>query len=260
MEARLNGVADLAGVRAKLRRADEHRRVYDELFESYLETHPYSILFEFDPESGWHVFRWVVVNEPPLEELSLIFCDILGNLRSALDYLVWQLVLHGGRKPGRQTGFPIVKRERDWDVQGASALKGVGPEWAELIEAMQPFQRPERPELHPLAILEHVNNLTKHRFLPAAVLTVENFGYLINIADVPEGERFESQDHLDRPVENGGEVARFRTESRLPVAVQIADNPRFRLSFKDGVELDWRPGDLVEWVTEAAAQFEPAFY
>ena len=49
-------------------------------------------------------------------------------------------------------------------------------------------------------------------------------------------------------------------QSRLPVAVQIADNPRFQLSFKDGVDLDWRPGDLVEWVTEAAAQFEPAFY
>ena len=57
-------MADLAGVRAKLRRADEHRLAYDELFESYLETHPYSILFEFDPETGWHVFRWVVVNEP----------------------------------------------------------------------------------------------------------------------------------------------------------------------------------------------------
>jgi hypothetical protein len=253
-------VADLAGVRAKLRRADELRTAYDELFESYLQTHPYSILFEFDPDTGWHVFRWVVVQEPPLEDLSLIFCDILGNLRSALDYMVWQLVLKGGRKPGRQTGFPIVRRERDWPVQGAAALKGVGEEWAELIEAMQPFQRLERPELHPLAILEHVNNLTKHRFLPAAVLTVENFGYLINVADVPEGERFESQEHLDRPVENGGEVARFRTESGLPVAVQVAENPRFRLRFNDGVELDWTPIDLVEWVTEAVAQFEPAFY
>jgi hypothetical protein len=253
-------VADLAGVRAKLRRAEEHRLAYDEVFESYLETHPYSILFEFDPETGWNVFRWVVVAEPPLEDLSLIFSDIVGNLRSTLDYLVWQLVLQGGRKPGRQTGFPIVKRARDWPVQGGSALKGVAPEWAELIEAMQPFQRFDQPELHPLAILEHVNNLTKHRFLPAAVLTAEKFGYLINVADVPEGEMFESQDQLDSPVENGGEVARFRTESRLQVAVHIAENPRFRLSFRDGVDLEWAPIDLVEWVREAVAQFEPAFH
>ena len=105
-----------------------------------------------------------------------------------------------------------------------------------------------------------MNNLTKHRFLPAAVLTAEKFGYLINVADVPEGELFESQDQLDSPVVNGGEVARFRTQSRLQVAVHIAENPRFRLSFRDGVDLVWTPLDLVEWVREAVAQFEPAFY
>ena len=145
LEELVVGDAELAGVRAKLRRADELRIAYDELFESYLDTHPYSILFEFDPETGWHVFRWVVVQEPPLEDLSLIFCDILGNLRSALDYLVWQLALKGGRKPGRQTGFPIVKRERDWPVQGAAALKGVGLEWTELIEACSRSGGPTGP-------------------------------------------------------------------------------------------------------------------
>jgi hypothetical protein len=250
---------DLIGVRAKLRRADEHRQAYDALFESFLDTQPYSILFEFDPESGWHVFRWLVTGEPPLEDLSLIFSDIVGNLRSTLDYLVWQLVLLGGLKPGRQTGFPIVRREKDWPVQGGGALKGVPEEWAALIESMQPFHRFDRPDLHPLAILEHVNNLTKHRFLPAAVLTAESFGYLINVAGLPEGERFESHDFLDEPIENGAEVARFRTASRLMVDVHINENPRFRLSFRDGVDLAWSPLDLVEWVREAVARFEPAF-
>lgn len=250
---------DLSGVRAKLRRADELRAEFDELFEGFLARHPYSILFEYDPESGWHVFRWLVTAEPPLEDLSLILSDILGNLRSTLDYLVWQLVLVGGWKPGRQTGFPVVKRAKDWPVQGAAALKGVSEEWASLIEAMQPFQRHDRPDHHPLAILEHVNNLTKHRFLPATVLTAESFGYLINVAGIPDGEQFESQDHLDQPVENGGEVARFRTGSRLQVDVHVNENPRFRLSFRDGVDLSWSPFDLVEWVREAVARFEPAF-
>ncbi len=61
---------DLTGVRAKLRRADEHRQAYDDLFARFLETQPYSILFEFDPESGWHVFRWLVTSEPPLSARS----------------------------------------------------------------------------------------------------------------------------------------------------------------------------------------------
>jgi hypothetical protein len=132
-------------------------------------------------------------------------------------------------------------------------------QWVELIESMQPFQRPDRPDLHPLAILEHVNNITKHRFLPAAVLTAETFGYLINVADVPENELFESHDYLDRPVENGGEVARFRTGSNLLVDVHVNENPRFRLSFRDGVEAAWTPLDLLEWVREAVVRFEPAF-
>ena len=251
---------DLAGARAKLRRAEELRQAHDDLFEAYLETQPYSIVFDFDPETGWHTFRWRVVAEPPLEDLALIFSDILGNLRSTLDYLVWQLVLLGGRKPGRKTSFPVVKRAQDWAVQGEAALRGVPEEWANLIEAMQPFQRLDRPDLHPLAILEHVNNLTKHRFLPAAVLTADTFTYLVNVATLPPDETFESYDYLDRPITDGGEVARFRSGSGLRVDVQINENPRFRISFRDGVELDWLPIDLVEWVRGAVAQFEPAFH
>ena len=250
---------DLAGVRAKLEWAAEHCRAYDNLFESYLGTHPYSIGFEFDPETGWHTFRWQVEVEPPLEELALRFSDIVGNLRSTLDYLVWQLVFLGGRKPGRKTSFPVVKRERDWAVQGGSALQGVPAQWAELIEELQPFQRYDRPDLHPLAILEHVNNLTKHRFLPAAVLTVDSFSYLINVAAVLPGETFESSDFLDRPIADGAELARFRAKSGSLIDVRVNENPRFRLSFRDGVEVDWAPSDLVNWVREAVVQFEPAF-
>jgi hypothetical protein len=252
-------VADLAGVRAKLRRAGEHRLAFDRLFEEYLETEPYSIVFEFDPESGWHTFRWHVETEPPLEDLALIFGDILSNLRATLDYLVWQLVLSGGSRPGRQSGFPIVKREKDWPVQGGAALKGVPEEWAELIESMQPFQRPDFPELHPLAILEQMNNINKHRFLPVAVLTAEEFSYLINVAEVPPGETFESRDFLEQPIADGGELARFRSQSRRPIAVRVNEHPRFRLSFKAGPDIGWTPLELVEWVREAVARFEPAF-
>ena len=60
-------MADLTGVRAKLRRADEHRQAYDDLFESYLETQPYSILFEFDPETGCERFESQDYLDRPVE-------------------------------------------------------------------------------------------------------------------------------------------------------------------------------------------------
>ena len=62
------------------------------------------------------------------------------------------------------------------------------------------------------------------------------------------------------PIADGAELARFRAKSRAPIDVQVNESPRFRLSFRDGVEMEWSPVDLVDWVREAVAQFEPAFW
>jgi hypothetical protein len=158
-------LADLAGVRAKLRRADEHRQAFDNLFTDFLDLHPYAIDVEFEPATGWHTLRWRIDPEPPLVQLALIFGDMLSNLRTTLDYLVWQLVLEAGLEPGRHSGFPVAKRAADWPPQVAAGLKGIPDEWVEEMHAVQPYHW-EQPDLHPLAILDHVNNLNKHRFLP----------------------------------------------------------------------------------------------
>jgi hypothetical protein len=250
--------ADLSGVLAKLRRADEHRQAYDDLFEEYAASEPYGILSEYDPETGWHTLLWNVSREPPLEDLALVFGDMISNLRATLDYLVWQLVLAAGKRPGRRTSFPVVRREKDWEVQSRSALSGVEPEWVEEIESRQPYHRPERPHLHPLAILEHVNNLTKHRFLPSAMLSVERIGLLVNV-EPAGGEPLEMLDYLDRPITPGGELARFRVPSGVFLEVAVNQAPHVRISVDDGLEYPWHPIELVEWVGETVAAFAPAF-
>jgi len=251
-------VAGLSGVIAKLDRAEEHRQAFDDLFEEFHASNPYSILSEYDPETGWHSLRWNVREELPLQRLGLLFGDMISNLRTTLDYLVWQLVLAGGSRPGRRTGFPVVRKEKDWEVQSGAALRGVAPEWIAEIRERQPFQRIDQPALHPLAILDHVNNLNKHRFLPAAVLSVEQLGLLINVEPVP-GEALETRDFLDRPITEGGELARFRVESRVPLEVVVNQAPHVRLAFDDGLDYDWHPFELIEWVSETVAQFAPAF-
>ena len=250
-------MAGLSGVRAKLRRADEHRQAYEDLFHGFLDTEPYSLDLEVEPESGWHILRWRIEREPPYEDLALIFGDMLSNLRTTLDYLAWQLVLATGREPGRHTGFPVARRPEDWPAQSSAALAGLAPEWADEVQALQPYHW-DQPELHPLAVLDHVNNLHKHRFLPPAVLTLERFDYLITV-DVPVGERLESRDSSDEPVRDGGELARVRAESRIPLEVRVNERPGFRISFEDDLGHDWYPIELVAWVTEAVARFEPAF-
>jgi len=249
---------DLSGVRAKLDRADEHRRAYDELVEEFVAAEPYSIYTEYDPETGWHTVRWAVLREPPLELLALVFGDMVSNLRTTLDYLVWQLVLATGKRPGRRTGFPVVRRAKDWEVQSRTALRGVEQQWVDEIEARQPYHRPDRPSIHPLAILDHVNNMNKHRFLPVAMISVQQLGLLINVEEAPD-EVIESWDFLDRQITPGGELARFRVPSGAHLEVAVNQAPRARVSFDDGLEHDWHPFELVEWVRETVAQFEPAF-
>jgi len=249
---------DLSGVLAKLRRAEEHREAFDDLVAEFAAGEPYTILTEYDPRTGWHTLRWHVLREPPLEELALVFGDLISNLRTSLDYLVWQLVLAAGNRPGRRTGFPVVRRAKDWEVQSRAALQGVAPAWVAEVEARQPYHRPERPALHPLAILEHVNNINKHRFLPVAALSAERLDVLIDLRPAA-GEPIESRDFLDRPIAPGGEAARFRVASGVMLDVTVNQAPRFRVSFDDGLGYDWHPLELVEWVRETIVRFEPAF-
>jgi len=208
--------------------------------------------------TGWHTLRWQVLHEPPVERMALVFGDMVSNLRATLDYLVWQLVLAGGMRPGRRTGFPVVRREKDWEVQSAAALRGVAPEWVAKIEARQPYHRPEQPALHPLAILDDINNMNKHRFLPVAVMSVQRLDLLLNVQDAA-GELIESQDFLDRPITPNGELARFRVPSHAYLEVALEQAPLCRVSFGGGFDSDWHPIELVEWVRETVAQFEPAF-
>jgi hypothetical protein len=249
---------DLSGVLAKLERAEEHREAYDELVEEFVGSEPYTIYSEYDPGTGWHSLRWQVLREAPLQRMALIFGDMISNLRATLDYLVWQLVLASGNRPGRRTAFPVVRRAKDWEVQSKTALRGVEQRWVDEIEARQPYHRPERPSVHPLAILDHVNNLNKHRFLPVALLSVEELGLLINVRPAA-GEAIESQDFLDRPITPHGVAARFRVPSRVHLDVVVNQAPRVRLSFDDGLGFDWHPIELVEWVRETVAHFAPAF-
>ena len=149
----------------------------------------------------------------------------------------------------------------NWASAVGQNLRGVDPAWIREIERLQPFDpgdAGQRPGIHPLAILDHVNNLNKHRFLPAALLSVEQLGLLINVESV-RGEVIESQDFLDRPITPDGELARFRVPSRVHLEVAVNQAPHCRLSFDDGLDYDWHPIELVEWVRETVVQFEPAF-
>ena len=55
----------------------------------------------------------------------MILGEILYDLRSSLDHLVWQLVLANGQTPGRHNEFLITTDHQSWQQTKGRALKGV---------------------------------------------------------------------------------------------------------------------------------------
>lgn len=245
--------------RAKLNRARNHQHEFDQVFEGFLAAKPYSLDLSFDPQSGWHDLRWRVHAEPPVQELSLIFGDVLTNLRSTLDYLVWQLVLVAGNEPSNRTSFPVATTSQGWASARNDQLQGVDGEWIEVLDGLQPY-RQGSPDLHPLAILNRVNNINKHRTLPLGVVSTAHWRGVINVEPLPAGNQLEFDSFADDAIEEGGLLYRFRwKEEREQLEVPEIGDPTYRVLFVDDIERVWNIGEVFVAVGDALELFQPAF-
>jgi hypothetical protein len=80
----------------------------------------------------------------------------------------------------------------NWASAVGQNLHGVDPAWIGEIERLQPFDpghAGQRPEIHPLAILDHINNLNKHRLLPATLVTASRVRHTIKLPEDHPGVR-----------------------------------------------------------------------
>jgi hypothetical protein len=252
-------MADLRGARAKFQRARIHAESFDVVAQEIFNRRPFELVG--DIEDGWFVSRWKQNGDyPNFEPLSLIFGDMLYNLRASLDYIVWQLVLVNGRKPDPgNTGFPCIRNAKDWKSAVGSQLRGVDKRWVYEIKQLQPFdpRHHENTVFHPLALLNDANNVSKHQLLLASILQPLKADYKIDGLEGGLKLRFEVSD--DPVVTDGGWFFRFTADRPRELKVTIGSNPRFRLKFSGITSYDWRNWDLINWVGEAIDIFEPAF-
>ena len=68
-----------------------------------------------------------------LPEASAIVGDAVNNLRSALDYLVYELAKHNGGEEVPNTQFVITKCPREFERQKKTRLKGLTERQVEII-------------------------------------------------------------------------------------------------------------------------------
>ena len=97
-----------------------------------------------------------------LPEASAIVGDAVNNLRSALDYLVYELARHNEGKEVRNTQFVIARSTREFEDQKKTRLKSLTERQVENIRNVQPFQGVTWTEL-----LRDISNPDKHRHLVA---------------------------------------------------------------------------------------------
>ena len=100
-------------------------------------------------------------------EWSIRIGEIVYNLRSSLDHLVWQLVLDNGKEPSRKNAFPIILNESNWEKTKRDRLSGVGCKDTKKICRLQPFGGGINLPFDVSAFkrLDYLCNVDKHRHL-----------------------------------------------------------------------------------------------
>lgn len=157
----------LDGVQAKWDRAKEQ---FDQLLaetDAFFngEPKPHFSVGEFDTDAWEWVERFQIREEPP-PRFGVILGDVLHNLRSALDHLIWQVTLLDGGKPDSRTQFPIVRESKaEFDRVAQRCIPGLTPEHRAVVDYAQPYHAGKNAHRHPLAVLSALSNMDKHRLV-----------------------------------------------------------------------------------------------
>jgi len=224
----------LDGCRAKLDRAHAHLRTLDAQIPAFLDSKPHVYRGEIDREASRYRVRVYIRRQPPLR-WSAIVGDLVHNLRSALDHLVWQLVILNGSTPGDNHQFPILSSPQP--KKFARLTAEVSPLAAAVIERVQPYNGGDGVDAHTLTALRELSNEDKHRVIlptataiPVDALKKRGSFELMAARDVGEIEGMEVVG--DKPLKNGEEVMSAAIEITGPnPEIQMKGDLPFDVAF-----------------------------
>jgi hypothetical protein len=198
----------LDGVEAKIARARAHLESLHRAAGRLFADQPIRFDLVPDRQEGWFLVRPDFVAEPP-HSLGVGIGDVVHNLRSALDHLVWQLSLGQTAKPSRQTQFPITDNASAFRDQ-CFRIAWLPPDQQAMIESVQPYNR-GGPASN-LRLLRELSNADKHRVLTPIL----NLPSAIDVEF--EGDNCEVQDVQwfgGNRLQGGTDMARLRLSGEL---------------------------------------------
>ena len=180
---------------AKLDRADKHIRALARMVNAFRKqayrvgAQPAAWTEPPTRENALEVIIFAEATEdPPSLKWGPIIGDIVHNLRSALDQIAWGLSVDyqatlGSRPPPdpiprddpwRVISFPICTRATQWASAVRQKLWAVDPALLASLQGLQPYiTGPQASDREPLAVLEELWNIDKHRHLHLVLATIE---------------------------------------------------------------------------------------
>ena len=224
----------LDGCRAKIERANKHIQDLESALKTFAEGDAYKVGSQYDAKAGILSIVFADVRDLP-PEVSIVVGEALYQQRSALDHLVWQLVLRNNRTPPAKSGFPIFTTVQGYETRSPSMIEGIGPSAAARIKALQPFHRGAARQSDPLWSLQELYNTDKHRLLliMGAHFGKAGGGWDLELSPpvtVAHGARYLIM--AMTPVENGAILAQFETAARKV-------NMQGKISHRDSAQGGW---------------------
>jgi hypothetical protein len=166
----------LRQVTLKIKRAKEHIEDLERQLLAFLDTKPYGVGTEHDPDTRKLAYYVSCVHPIP-ESIALITGDAVQNLMSALDHLAYQVVCSDTRDNPPNPNwiyFPIADDAAKYEAKKRGKMEGARQETFDAIDLLKPYKGGNDP----LWMLFRLNNIEKHRLL----LTVGSQAAGVNIA------------------------------------------------------------------------------
>jgi hypothetical protein len=233
-------VHDLNGAFQRVARADKHlgdlRREINNLYRAQEN----SVRCDFDPDPP-HKLRQVTFENLPLPPMTIgiLIGEVLYNLRSALDYLVFALARHDSGCPQEFTQFPIVDKRKDFRSDTtAKRLRGINPAHVAAIERLQPYNGVKW-----IKTLRDFSNTDKHREFVVVGGDVNAVAYTREITP-----NFEV---LPYPVRGAPHPAMGQVDVKIDFTG--------RVQFDDGTPILETLAELVVKVKDTLVAFQPEF-
>lgn len=266
----------LAGCQAKLWRAHENF----ELLQDQIRTWGKEVegaTFRTEPKPHTKSTFWTRVDtviEPPLY-ISTTIGDVVHNLRSTLDHLVFELAFLGlrGQRIPERTAFPCSETKVNWRsayVQDR-LLEGVMKKHRAMLYRAQPcYGRKDttnpntlrRQRRRPAADLNNLWKEDKHRVIQAVAVSpyeikpkVSGFRHCR-----PKGQPNICLGFLGRPLKVDAKVLEVPVEITGPepkvnVQIEIA----CEIGFRNGLPARKALADIGDWVSSIIGYFTPEF-